>query len=473
MTRTIDRRFLSRLRRPVAGLSAEEAGDLAAELGGLARWWLKDEVLRLAARADDNLREDEVGWWLEKPRLAATEGACWIIFGNDQPTEQTLLRPAFLLPLCWVPDRPHSPRLPTEVRLVAEDALRVLQELPSVRRGSWGLQPGGEVGALDLGPVPFGAASGWAALAAGLILAAEKCLPNPRVWATGRWESFGGIGRVDHLPAKLELAHEHEVEEFFVPAEQAAELAATAEPGTPRIRSLYGARDPRAALRDYLARLDAPPPISDTGDEKRKVAAYYLRLLDRDPAGGKQYYQEQLLPAIVRQCRAQAETLPWSKPPACLVSIASDNPELVYLAVEALRPRRCLVLYTPDYKEKGILKRALSALEKNSVGCCCRPSPFTDGDDMETQMATAIRAFTADAHPEEVIFDLTPGHKLMSLALAYSVAQPGNWLLYLRHRREGNAVVPFSERLLAWPAGQSWAQPRPASETVFQPELLR
>ena len=50
------------------------------------------------------------------------------------------------------------------------------------------------------------------------------------------------------------------------------------------------------------------------------------------------------------------------------------------------------------------------------------------------------------------VLDLTPGTKEMSIVLGFDVAKPGNRLIYLRHRRQGQKVVPFSEKLRVWPA---------------------
>jgi hypothetical protein len=42
----------------------------------------------------------------------------------------------------------------------------------------------------------------------------------------------------------------------------------------------------------------------------------------------------------------------------------------------------------------------------------------------------------------------------MSFVLALESAEAGNRLAYLRHRRQGSRVVPFSERLRVWQAGE-------------------
>jgi hypothetical protein len=436
----IGRAFLA---RPVEGLTPSSAAEVCARLGALARWWLDEAVLRLAARAP-GLPPDEAAWWAEVPPLPAGPGACWAIFTDGAPGP-SLLRPAFLLPLRWAADADHSPRLPRGLRDLAERAVTALRPA-----GRFGLRLDDplERDGIDLSAAGLDCASAWAAVAGGLVLLAEGGEPDRGVWATGAPTAEGGVGPVGDLARKLALAGACGARRVFVPETQVEEARAAA--GGPGVAPLRAGADVRRGLAAYLAELDAPPPRDETAAGRERRADYYLRLAGRDAGRADAYYRADLLASIVARCRAQAADLACPAAPR-LVTVASDSPELVLLAVEALRPRRCLVLHTADEGGRTRRDAVLQLLAGNGVGCVPEPAPFDDGDALPAELSAATAAFVGAA--ADVVFDLTPGSKLMSLALALRVARPGDWLLYLRHRRVGRYVRPFSERLQVWRAG--------------------
>jgi hypothetical protein len=52
---------------------------------------------------------------------------------------------------------------------------------------------------------------------AGLLLGGQGILSDPAVWATGTWDRYSGVGPVEGLAAKIELAREYEARYFFLP----------------------------------------------------------------------------------------------------------------------------------------------------------------------------------------------------------------------------------------------------------------
>jgi hypothetical protein len=431
------------LARPVEGLTPAAAAEVCAGLGALARWWLDDAVLHLAARAP-GLPPDEAGWWAKVPPLPAGPGACWAVFAAASPGP-SLLRPAFLLPLRWAADAGHSPRLPCGLRDLAERAVATLQ--PG-RRFGLRLDDELERDGVDLSAAGLDCGSAWAAVVGGLVLLGEGGEPDRGVWATGAPTADGGVGPVGGLAEKLALARARGARLVFVPEAQVEEACALA--GGLGVAPLRAGADVRRGLAPYLAELDAPPPRDESDAGRARRADYYLRQASRAPARADAYYRSDLLPSIAARCREQAAALPWPAPPPLLVTIASDSPELTLIAVTALCPRRVLVLHTDDDRGRGLRDAALGLLVR--AAGVVEAAAFADRDEPGAGLAGAVRSFAAGAAPAELAFDLTPGHKLMSLALALAVAPPGSWLLYLRHERAGRFVCPFSERLLAWPA---------------------
>jgi hypothetical protein len=410
--------------------------ELAYRFGALASWWLQPLLVERMSM--------ELGCRFPKPSLPAGHGSCWIVMAQQPRRRWPSLRDAFLLPLQWRQGARHGRNLPSKLVDLAQSIAAIL----SLHDWSIHVNPALDSGRLDLSGADefLDLRSGWASLAAGLLVASAGGRPDPAVWASGAWDERG-IGRVE-LGAKLELAVEYGVRRFFVPesqAEEAKRAFLSHESGVEPGALVEGTADVRAALRDFLRELDVPPG----GDEARAVrAAYYLRQVDDEWA--KRYYRENLLPEIVASLRGQWESRA-GRAVMRLVTIASDNPELVRIAVAAIRPERCLILHTLDKRPMLEEVESMYAMEHT---CEIVPVPFESPAALLTGAGSAVDEFSRGVPADSVVIDLTPGTKEMSMVLAFEVAKPGNRLLYLRHERRGARVVPFSEDLRIWPAGQ-------------------
>lgn len=438
MTATGNDRWLAWLRNDPPALKPGELHELYRQMGSLADWWL-------GSAARQRLR-DECGLCLVEPSLPTAAGSGVILFAQETPPPWPLLPRAFLLPLVWREDTPNSPQLPSCLQHLAREVAEALQ-LPS-----WGLHLSADAGLvgvdLSLFDDVLSVASGWAALAGSLLVAAEGGRPSPAVWATGAWNPHSGIRPIGHLELKVDLACQWRVRQLFVPESQVdlARQLARARNADLQIGRLYeGQSDPREALRDYRWALDLPPLPTAPRDQRRD---YFLRQQPEQRA--RDYYRTHLLPDIVRDLAQQ-----WDEqggtPASHLVTIVSDNPELAFLTLAMVRPQKALLLATSD-KQAGCaeVRQLLSDghLGKHVAGVQCEFAEFQNQEELLIQLAERVCRFVATASPEGVVLDLTPGTKEMSLRLALEVARPGNRKCYVRHRRQGSRVVPLSEKAI-------------------------
>src|ERR1019366_10749000 len=155
-------------------------------------------------------------------------------------------------------------------------------------------------------------ASGWSALFGGLALAADECLPDPSVWATAAWHEKFGIGPVNGLEYKLDLALEWKAEQMFLPAEnyrRALEVL-TGRDSSLKLNPLLPVThqpQPHRLLDKYLARLGVPPRPDAPFLQRR---SHYCRV-DRSSADA--YHWSHLLRDVIQRCHGQLEL----EHPAC------------------------------------------------------------------------------------------------------------------------------------------------------------
>ena len=186
------------------------------------RWCLAPKIRgNIAAEYESKGQSSLAEPWRRRPSLPDSSGNCWVIFTD--PTE--FLADAFVLPLKWRPG-PSDTKVPLALRELAEQVAVVLGDWLQEKGAepTWGIQldDGGGLNGLDLIWWGIKPASGWAALAAGLITAVRQGRPETSIWATGVWNAETGRWRVDSatLPHKLRLAADEGVQYLFVPSIQ-------------------------------------------------------------------------------------------------------------------------------------------------------------------------------------------------------------------------------------------------------------
>ena len=273
-------------------------------------------------------------------------------------------------------------------------------------------------------------------LAAGLILAADRIAPVPEVWATGEWDPERGMVDIGGLEEKLDLVAECRARTVFIPAGQSDRARLwNARRGEPLEIGLFTnggeKRELRATLREYLAQLGArPQPAEDFEIRVR----YYLR--QTDPELRRRYYIEALLPELAEYYRSQ---FPQDCRPTHLVTIASDSPELVVLLAQTLQAERCLILFTTD--KEGPMRVALEAVERSLPDCVVHAEQIDAGEKLPEEMKRRVERFMGTVDPSQVLFDLTPGTKEMSIIMAVRIAPPGSLLFYLRHEMTADRIA--------------------------------
>jgi hypothetical protein len=435
---------------------------IAGLLGPLASWWLPSDILSVATQ------QTRCRW--PEPRLEADHGACWIVLANTGGWP--LLRNAIVLPLAWQRDTEHSRDLPEGLRVLADEVRDGLE------RPDWGLhwhetiQP--SAAALQGLFAEMGFASGWAPLAAGLIIAAEGGQPDPHVWATGIWNRRG-IQSVSHLEEKLGLASDHGAVEFFVPESNRAEAESIIrERGLPQPRIgilKAGTPERRTALCNYLVRLKAQPEPPQNADDRAgfdRCVRHHLGQ-PREEERTTQFYWSHLLPTIIERCRRQVQSQWKDWHPTYLVTIVSASPELVPITALALGVQQCVLLYTRDLDSNGektqsslatedelprSVRSVVSMLSQNDIVSI--PIPFVDNDAMQKQFETKLGGILGSVARDQLVIDITPGTKLMTLTLERA-APPESWLVYVRNdtlSAKDRRPKPGTERMVRWRAGE-------------------
>ena len=462
------------------------AWDAAAALGGLARWCLKPKAFRLATAQDPAMSCD---------KLPMRVGACWILVANQRDSthggslaaDEGLLRPAYLLPLQWEPGKPHDKRLSDELRNLADEVAETMR--PAVRELAKIEQPGIQLAVGQIPPVAVTELlqdlaepdSGWAALAGGLWCLATNSLPDQSVWSTGCWESHDrsrlGVNPVgeETLHSKVELAIAMDARELFVPEMQLREAQFHAEQlgGGLRIGRLIVDPEepghPIRAQREYLAGLKAEPvgweesrTTGDTADRNEffeLLCRHYFHVAELDLKRATAFRERRLFSEITDRCRdgflARRNSL--DVRPTHLVTIASDSPELVAMAIEAVDAEKCLLFYTKDEDGDKNLARACQLVGQRNLRLRPDDCGFHFDDRMEGEFRRALDRFRRNLPAGRLVFDVTPANKLMNYAFIFSLAkEQEDWLLYLRHTRDRTLKVPKpgSEQWMIWRAGQ-------------------
>ena len=436
-------------------LTPQAAEFLVLRLGGLARWCLRPEVLHIAVE-NDAVPESYREAWQRLPELPATHGSCWVIFATDTQARLPLMRPAFVLPLRWVQGQTHSPQLPAALVQMAARTVASFAEHPRINGFDWGLQLALELHDTVLAGLPLECDSGWASLAAGLLVAAGGGTPDLRVWSTGSWSDDGGIQPVGFLEQKVALAEENGAAVLFVPSVQ-ADQAATLSGGIEVGRLQMAEREPSRALAELTQRLEAPPPPPANMDDQKgfqRCVDYYLKQ-PRSVRGTRDFYLSHLFPAVAQRCRHQVR-IHWPEcQPTHLVTIVSRNPDLVRIGARAAGVSRTLLLYTPDpddprRDQTAAMESVQALLEADGVECV--PGAFDDSEALAEQIPRIVKRFVAGVPAEEVVLDITPGGKWMTW-VADRAMPPGSWRLYLRNdtlTTPDHRPRPGTEQLVCW-----------------------
>ncbi len=288
--------------------------------------------------------------------------------------------------------------------------------------------------------------SAFAPLAAGLILAIQGGTPDRHVWASAADNRTGGLDGVGALQAKLAAAKRFGVQQLFLSVSDKPNLECVvsadlgSESGlTIRFLEDRKARSVEDLLVDYLVALNWEPPL--TQGITPEYAEWYRRHCNwsADERSNEIVYRNKLLELVACRCRTLA--LPHADNIEVLVAVA-DNPSLVALLLLYLQPQRCILLHTRDRLARARETEDLVRNKGYQGVIEILPITTQDWSELQTKLATL--------KSERLVFDLTGGTKLMSLALAIDVATPGSRLHYLDHQIDGKQRILGSETPRFW-----------------------
>lgn len=299
--------------------------------------------------------------------------------------------------------------------------------------------------------------SGWAPLAIGLLLAAWEGKADAKVWASGSWEPSSGIQPVDELEPKAELALSHGAGWFFVPESKAEALREWAQSQCLRLKIgtlRQNTRDLFEALGEYLERLEMP--IGPGAHLKEKRKEHFSRIQDIEAA--EQFYRKCVLPDVVEDLRQSlpSKLLSGDKK---LITVVSKGFDLVRLAVQVIQPTACLLLHDEELANQAFDTRDWILRERPDCRVTTSLLEQSTGQKLLDAFQSKIKEFAPEARLDELVFDLTAGKKIMSVAL-YDAAPVGSYVICMESDFESKLRrhVPNTERLHAWQVA-----PKPAA----------
>lgn len=436
-------RLLSRLqdKRPDQ-VNRDEWRRLSLTLGPLAGEWLSDEA--------DQIRRSSGGWFEDPSRIFEDAGVVLLV---PKLGTTGLLREAVPLPLRWHRGAAHDPRLPVVLIELATGIVERAADLLERDADLWGLRLPDDLD-LDLSDFPFSAESAGAVLMGGLIVAASRARLSPSVWGTGRWSESDDIVPVSNIVEKVELAVRNpRILKLFVPHENLDEARRAAEHYQSVASSVeiceFGERGASVYARfgNWLAAHDVPPEPDAPIEVRSK---YCVRWRRWNESKADDYYNSHLLDDIIARCRDKIPGEFADVQPRLLVSVVSNSPELIDIGVGIWRPDCCILLYTTSPDMSGALEKARASIRKRRPGIHVEALEIRDGDDV-AQLARQVRAKVADpaSGSGDVVYDVTPGTKLMSLAL-FRAARDDDLICYLSSRMVERRAVPGTEQPQVW-----------------------
>lgn len=416
--------------------------DLEIDLQGLAPFMLKPELY------------EKCGKTWNRQRLAVELGSCWVLATLDVEPE-SVFRSAMVLPLVWRKNRSESPLLPEGL---LELARKVKQNLGGDAE-NWSLHPGvrGMPSIRNLMPYEK-AQSAWFALYAGLKLAMEGILPDPHVFATGRWEN--GVHPVAGVPAKIQAARDCDAMIVFVP-----EACKTEDLSADLVRYIKSAPEIETALAPYLGALAGEPLVSPDSSSEEKLEIYdrfYARkTLANLDEHARRFYMGKIAPELIKIIQ---KDLALQEPIAkyqggILISWVSNAIELILNDAIIFKPEKILLLTSgSDFLDQTKKLRKMLSDPQNNCDIPVIPPLPADQTVEETQCWLREILEQNGASSGKRIFEITPGTALMSVLLC-EFADPETLRIYWNKKMLKRLIEPRSSKLIAWNSGNSPKKP--------------
>lgn len=416
--------------------------------------------------------------WLDPIPLSRAPGTCNVAFVGDEFQRYPLLAKGFVVPFYWVARSQHDSRLPASILSIATKAENSIRSAGSEEGESWGLALHPEF--LDeyqydlsqLTCISFDSA--WASLVAGLWTAIHQSPVDPEVLVTAQWDN--GHMQVGGIPDKLQAATRHRIERVFLaPSNMDEAKEWNLQNGEPlELIPLVVHANSLKSLGPVLCAMDVRPP-SNSSHEVR--VEYYRRLLRYDDDKAEGYYREELFAEIVLRCRTQicervtqlavsyssSPTRKFQPGPIStdsalssplqikqLVTVASKSPNLVLLGVALFQPEELLLIHTQDADGEDLMRDVQQRLSGEPIRVQAAPFEI-DSPTMQEDLKHRILSFLGYGQADQMIVDLTPGKKLMSLVIAESVPTSAwNFLIDSSQMANSKVARPFTEKVHLW-----------------------
>ncbi len=476
------RQFEYLLREPLDDphekLTQRCAKTLVEAIGPIAKWWLSPTALQAAVNWYQTHDPARAAYFdvQAPPPPPSDRGCCWIIFVRKELQEDSpWLRHTFLMPLRWVPDQPHDPKLPRALHDLADKVLNSLERWLGAQR-SWGLQlwVDHEVRAArsreqraDVQPslenIPCQPGSGWVPLASGLMLARHQLHPDPTVFATGEWYDES-VREVEGAELKVDLAYESGAKKFWIPGGPALiEALSARSDGAVDVQPLQAKeRDPVSALKAYRIALTVEPTAADPLEARQ---SYFRDLYGRRKS---EFYARCLLDDVVKHCqRSLPDSLrPPQWRPTWLITVISHSPELALLACRVFQPRKLLALFTPQKNgapgtfgdnadwvkdQRAAYWPDTETAGAEPVGCPeVVPKAISPLASPTEAIPSAVSEHTRGVPPEDVLINIGPGTVWLGVGLIVA-SREGNLLTNLQAETDvQNRPLPGTEIPQVW-----------------------
>lgn len=441
-------RYYVRASQDEAPYIVEEAARL---LGPLAPWWLDPDALHVLAQ---HTGEQVYAEYARTARSPAPLPGMSLITCRWESCEGplpagtgSLLRPAAVLPVRWMRSTENDPGLPRALLGLARRVVERMRVEGEPEYGlRWAFPRSSRVDASSLSMSPD---SAFMSLAASLELSrcSDRAQPDLRIWATAAWDIENEeLKAVDGVSEKIATMAQFGADAVFVPPQNYNEArAACRSCGLPvhivKPLSLQSKLD--VVMKPILAKLRLPPGPNASFEELCEYNRYLQRF---DERARRHFYRDRILDHVIERCQA---TLPeelkrMSARGPLLVSVLSHNYDLIRLAYKAFCCRGVYLIDTL-LGDARVRDEALSLFQRWGIAIVMHEQMHPRGFREACQCAQQIydRAISiADGAP--VIIDLTPGQKLMTLALE-ACRRDGACLVYLCHDWQDVAGVGAPE----------------------------